>query len=260
MMSLSISPFATGAAACLSAFRFLCASIQTILTTIILRITTVTTAIFQIGCLPENGVVGERHFSSHVRLLYVNGLSSNAEKCRRISKAISSVFNDGFVSYTYAPLRLDQVARSILFGHRPASCDFLLENIRSQLRDLGVGSAKTSEESPIWPTLKIFAHSGGGALLGVIRDELTPEERSHIEVYSFGSAHLFDGSDGFLTVRNIAAGGDPVPRICRLFNRFAHFDAEVMDVGSPTLLSLANHAFQGEPYEMALWHVRVNAE
>lgn len=253
-------PLAAGAASCLSAFQFLCASIQAIFTTIILRITSVATAIFQIGCIPENGVVGEGQFSPHVRLLFVNGLSSDAERCRRISSAISDVFNGTTVSYTYLPLRLDQVARAILFGYRPESCDFLLENIHSQLRDLKIESKKTCEESPVWPTLKIFAHSGGGAMLGAIREELTPEERSHIEVYSFGSAHLFGASDGFLSVTNIAASGDPIPRICRLFNRVAPADAEVMDVGTPNLLSLANHAFQGEPYEMALWHVRVNAE
>lgn len=260
MCCSSTNPLATGASACLSAVQFLYMSIQAIVTGIIVRITSVATAIFQIGCVSENGVVGEGQFSPHGRLLYVNGLSSDAERCRRIASAISSVFNGSTVNYTYLPLRLDHVARAILFGFRPSSCDFLLENIRVQLRDLGVGSEKTKEDCSVWPTLKIFAHSGGGAMLGVIREELTPEERSHIEVYSFGSAYLFSPSDGFLNVTNVAASGDPVPRICRLLNRVGNSNAELMDVGTPTFFSLGNHAFQAEPYEMALWHVRVNAE
>jgi hypothetical protein len=260
MSASPISPLAEGAAACFAAVQFIVSSIQAVLAAIVLRIGYIAVAIFQIGRHPENGVVGEGHFSPNVRLLYVNGLSSDAEKCQRISSAISSIFDGRVVSYTYLPLRLDQVARAILFAYRPASCDYLVQNIRTQLLELGVGSEKTWKDCSIWPTLKIFAHSAGGAMLGVIRDELTLEERSHIEVYSFGSAHLFDATDGFLNATNIAASGDPIPRVCRVVNRFAHSDAEMMDVGTPTALSLANHGIRGEPYEMALWHIRVNAE
>ena len=260
MCTSPIASLVGGAFVCFAAVQCVCASIQAFLTAIVLRIGYIAAAILQIGRQPENGVVGAGHFSPNVRLLYVNGLSSDAERCQRISNAISHIFDDKVVSYTYLPLRLDQVARAILFAHRPASCDYLVENIRSQLRELGIGPEKTWKDESMWPTLKIFAHSAGGAMLGVIRDELTPEERSHIEVYSFGSAHLFDGTDGFLNVTNIAASGDPIPRICRVVNRFAHSNAEVLDVGSPIAISLANHGIRGEPYEMALWHIRVNSE
>jgi hypothetical protein len=260
MQVLSSSSLAAGVAACITAVQSLCTSIQAFLTAIVLRVGYIAATIFQIGRHPENGVVGSGCFPPNVKLLYVNGLSNDLEECRRTSIAISHIFHNSAVSYSYLPLRLDQVARAVLFGYRPASCDYLLQNIRRQLRDLGVGCKKTGEECSVWPTLKIFTHSAGGAMLGVVRDELTPEERSHIEVYSFGSAHLFDASDGFLIVTNIAAGGDPIPRICRLFNRHAHSDAEMMNVGAPRALSLANHSIRGEPYEMALWHIRFNAE
>lgn len=256
----SITPFAGGVTACFAAVQSVCASIQAFLAAIVLRIGYIASAIFQTGRHPESGVVGKGYFSPNVRLLYVNGLSSDSKKCQRTSRAISHIFDGTVVSYTYLPLRLDQVARAILFAHRPTSCDYLVENIRTQLRELRVGSEKAWKDDSAWPTLKIFAHSAGGAMLGVIRDELTPEERSHIEVYSFGSAHLFDATDGFLDVTNITARGDPIPWVCRVANRFAHSDAEVISVGSPVSLSLANHGIRGEPYEMALWQIRVNSE
>ncbi len=95
-------------------------------------------------------------------------------------------------------------------------------------------------------------------MLEAIREELTPEERTQIDVYSFGSAHLFSPEEGFETVKNAVAGGDPVPTICRLMDRRITPLGEAWDIGPRRIFDIGTHSILNDIYQLAMWHIREN--
>ncbi len=233
------------------------------------RVKTAVMPIFTPHGVAENGSVGSTPFSPAIRLLYVNGVGTRVEKCRRTAHAISSIFNNSLVHYTYVPLRYDQVVRTIMYGYRPPACDLLLANIRERLRDIHAAEQQRSErdqrvedasQRAIAQTSKliIFVHSGGGALLEAIRDELTVDEKRQIDVYSFGSAHLFSPDEGFDTVKNVVASGDPIPTLCRLMDRRIYPLGKPWNIGGHTLLNVSRHSMLHDIYQLSLWHIKEN--
>lgn len=95
-------------------------------------------------------------------------------------------------------------------------------------------------------------------MLEAIRNELTLEERELIQVYSFGSAHLFSQEEGFGTVKNAVASGDPVPAVCRFVDRRIRPLGEPWTIGTPALFNLSNHSILNDMYQLAMWHIREN--
>ena len=253
-------------------YRAICtatAAFLFILSAIASKVRMVARPIFNPPGSPENGCVGEKPFAPNIRMLFVNGVGTSLEKCKTIATSISRIFNDCLVHYTYAPLRYDQVIRTIMSGHRPSSCNVLLAHIRERLQELHQAEQPLSESDRTVASvsqsafgekarLVIFAHSGGGALLEAIREELTPEERQQIDVYSFGSAHLFSPEEGFETVKNAVAGGDPIPAVCRLLDKRIHPLGETWNIGSHALCNISNHSILNDIYQLALWHIRIN--
>jgi hypothetical protein len=265
----AINAFFTHANAVFTAICTMADAFWLILTTMREKVRKAVAPIFNPPGLPQNGSVGKKPFAPDVRILFVNGVGTTLESCRRTANAISRIFNDCLVHYTYLPLRYDQVLRTIMYGHRPASCDLLLSHIRERLHELvqtehspsdadrrvATVSQHALEQNP---RLVAFVHSGGGAMLEAIREELTPEERSHIEVYSFGSAHMFSPAEGFENVKNAVAGGDPVPPLCRLIDRRIFPLGEAWNIGPQSLFNMSNHSILNDIYQLAMWHIREN--
>lgn len=261
------STLCTTAYAAYSAVCAATAFVISLLCAIIQKVRAATAPFFSQANKGENGSVGVTPFAENTRIIYVNGVGNTLQTCRETAQTISRVFNDSRVDYTYIPLRVDEVARSILFGHRPASCDLLVANIRQQLHDLSESRKNLTNRSitslaengdPQQSKLLIFVHSGGGAMLEAVRNELSEEERSQISVYSFGSAHQFGPQEGFRSVTNAVAGGDPVPSLCRLLDRKLEPQTESWNIGGPSSLNIRNHLILNDPYQLAIEHIRVN--
>ncbi len=268
-LSQNTSSFFSAAYAICSAVSSAAAAIWLLLASIIQKIQVVAAPLFTPPGVAMNGSVGIKPFSSHVRMLFVNGVNTTRDSCRRVAYSISNIFNGCLVHYTYIPLRYDQVIRTIMVGHRPSGCDLLLANIRARLHELAATDLPHSDSDrrvslashraiEQHPRLVIFAHSGGGAMLEAIREELTPEERTQIDVYSFGSAHLFSPEEGFETVKNAVAGGDPVPTICRLMDRRITPLGEAWDIGPRRIFDIGTHSILNDIYQLAMWHIREN--
>jgi hypothetical protein len=264
-----IGALCTGALAAYTALRATATFIFTVLSSIIAKVRMVSAPFFTPSDSAQNGSVGVKPFAQDIKILFVNGVGNTLETCRETAQALSQIFNNSLVHYTYLPLRYDQVIRSIMYGHRPSSCDLLLTNIKERLHELRTSvkrhsrfdqrvstTAQLAIEST--PRLLVFVHSGGGAMLEAIRAELTEEDRSDIAVYSFGSAHMFSEKEGFEKVKNAVAGGDPVPAICRLMDRRISPLGEAWTVGAPALFNIANHSILNDIYQLAMWHIREN--
>jgi hypothetical protein len=237
------------------------------LSALVERVRKVVTPIFSPGGIAENGSVGTKLFSRNIRVLYVNGVGNSLAKCHETTSSISRIFNNSRINYTYIPLRYDQVIRTIMSNHRPGGCSLLIDHIRELLEELGRterNASLTRSELPVCHhhplgregRLLIFAHSGGGAMVEAIREELTPEERSRIHVYSFGSAHLFSSAEGFEKVSNAVARGDPVPGICRRVDRRFKPLGEEWWIGTPAVLNISNHSIINDVYQHAMWQIR----
>lgn len=259
----------TAACAMCTAICTATALIWHVLSSIMAKVRKITLPIFHSSGVPENGSVGYKPFSPRVRILYVNGVGTTVEQCRRTAYSISRIFNQSLVHYTFIPLRYDHVLRTIMGSYRLPACDLLLSNIRSRLHELdyerqALTAAEKKTSAISQPAIAeaskliIFVHSGGGAMLEAVRDDLTSEERRQIDVYSFGSAHLFSADEGFDTVKNAVAAGDPVPQICRLVDRRIHPLGEPWNIGAPSILDISSHSILSDIYQMAIWHIKEN--
>jgi len=236
---------------------------------IIERIQLIAQCIFPIPDMPEHGFVGGDLFAKNVRILFVNGLRYNKNSCYRAAFHISQIFNSALVHYTYIPLTLPQIVQSIAYGSRPNGCQLLLQNIKQHLQELHNQKSVVTlaqhrkTKDPEQKTLAggerliVIVHSGGGAMLEAIQNDLTEEERDRIDVISFGSAHLFRHDYQFRQVVNVVAHGDPVPYISDLFYLVTRQLRELMKppyyVGEPeNRIRLEHHSFLGDAYQETL--------
>lgn len=267
--SQSTNPFFTAACSVYTAVCTAAAAIWMFIASLVEKVQKVTAPFFSPQDSAINGTVGKKLVAANIKILFVNGVGTTHEACRRMASSISRIFSDSYVHYTYMPLRYDQVIRTIMFGHRPSACDLLLANIRERLHELAdaprapsdtdrriaVASSRALEQPQ---KLILFVHSGGGAMLEAIREELTADERRQMEVYSLGSAHLFSPAEGFDTVKNAVAGGDPVPAMCRLVDRRVYPLGDAWNVGQWALFNIANHSLLSDIYQLAIWQIREN--
>ncbi len=171
--------------------------------------------------LPENGSVGMHDVAHNVRILFVNGIGYTKPMCEYAASRISKLFNDSKVYYSFCPISLFQVIKTIAKIDQPRSSPHLLSTIRHHLHEIEAAPSTKpdAERTQARARLVIIAHSAGGALLNSLRTSLCAEERRQISVITFGSASVVKQSSGFFKVSNYVAFGDIVPRISYVFKR-----------------------------------------
>ena len=84
-------------------------------------------------------------------------------------------------------------------------------------------------------------------------EKLTPEERQRIDIFTFGSAWLFDKQD-FHTAVNVIARWDPFPTLARMISGqwVSAANVPIVRAGSYWQLPLVSHKFLNAPYQNAL--------
>ena len=216
----------------------------------------------------KSGSVGTGRFAKNLRLLFVNGCSYEEWESQAAAQRISSLFGrtvgkDIRVHYAYVPMKFSHVVGAIRHGVEPQGCDLLLTTIRERLQEMDTTLRKKVSESHVMQVgrrmlaggcrLAIFLHSGGGAFFKKVMERLTSEERQKIDVFSFGSAWMFNKGD-FHTVLNAVACWDPFPMLGRIVSGrwFPGPSAPIVRAGSSWQMPVVSHKFLHSPYQETL--------
>jgi hypothetical protein len=218
--------------------------------------------------IPKNGCVGKGRCARNFRLLFVNGCSYEERESQAAASRISKLFGriagyDVKVHYSYLPMTFRHVVGAVCYGEEPSGCDSLLANIRARLKEIDPThrqkALQKKAERVCWRVLQgrgrlaIFLHSGAGAFFKKVMEKLTMDERKCIDVFSFGSAWLFNKED-FHNAANAVARWDPFPFLGRLVSGqwFLNSSTPVFQTGSFFQMPVVSHKFFNSSYQAAL--------
>jgi len=258
-----------------TAYQTISTIINYVAHSLIKKIKRIVSAIFPIPQLPACGHIGGNLYAKNVRILFINGVGYSKNSSARAAKRISTIFGNCSVHYTFVPLSYAKVVQAIAYGKESIGCDLLLQNIKMHLRELKkqkpdvlISSHRDQDQDKQNNNILIgnsrlilFAHSGGGAMVEAIQKKLTRAEKQHIDIISFGSAHLFRHNCGFNRVINIVARGDPVPYISDSLYRYTRKLRELLKVPRfvghrVTMIQRERHRFLGDVYTRALKSIK----
>lgn len=214
--------------------------------------------------MPAKGYVGNTLYADNVRILFFNGVGSREDHCREKAKEISKVFGNCRVDYGYVPLTFFSAVDAIADHTKPLGADLLLDTLRTFDQELRHGKRPSSSCKKAGRFLVggeriiCILHSGGGATLESIKNEIPYHVKDIMDVISFGSAQLFLTGE-FRSVRNFVASNDPVPCVSAILSAAPErvFDAPI-DV-APVLgreNPLESHQFLSRTYQNALQSAR----
>lgn len=139
---------------------------------------------------------------------FVNGISNSAQQALQSANLISKLANGEQVWSLVNDAKfwgnlLEAVAQKL--NYRSEVVKFGLQFLRFLI--------ELSNQSPSKPPIVVFAHSQGALIVDLALDELKPEERNRIHVYTFGGAAFIPPGKAHPDSHNHFSIADVIPRI-----------------------------------------------
>ena len=198
-----------------------------------------------------NGISSTGNDLENHRILCVGGVLNSFVDFMKNVDLTSINYGNCDVRYTYNATHgfcsdiLECVAQ--ILGIPTNSVDQLTKNLRQNLQDIGPNGVLT-----------VAAHSQGGLILHRALEKLTPEQRSQIEVVTYGTAKIISQKHfGLKGARNYISNNDGIPFIADpigyLGARFGgHSDVQFLPSNS---LPLIDHSFDNKAYQTVLKNI-----
>ncbi len=188
--------------------------------------------------------VGNRHASDLVRISLGNGVCTRRADIHKFAREVSKLHNNAIIKVCYNTTHglfadlIDSLLEKGNFQTHPVK--LLMKAWRQCIDDMGGtdGGGKIIH----------YAHSEGGIITACALKALIKEERKMLEVYTFGSASLFDRKLARF-VQHYVAAGDPIPLTDPIGYGKALFanDGSVEFIGN-SLNTFLQHSIMGNAY------------
>lgn len=203
------------------------------------------------SCKLVTGSCGKGEVSDKVRITYINGIMTSLEDIITQASYISSSHGNNNVHYIYSPSYgwtwdLTQGAFVKILHYITPQAYALAAKWKALIQEMGgIDSGGV---------IIHYAHSVGGSDSVCAKQLLSPEERSMIHLYTFGSATLVDSNEeefatNYVSYRDGVPYLDPFAYIDALWNQHPH----VIFLGSPLDgFPIVDHLFTSETYRQ-IW-------